>query len=284
MLRELVQGFRPSVYPQENSADLIEKKEAENLNTFLNAYSVAIGGPIVLQDHVGTIRCASSRKDQMVRAKSLRDYVDNPSVGIGDYCWGRTILSEVLMADLVARLFADRLRQRGYMVMLCPGTLDKSRSFPDPHQKGADFMIVDTRKKRSKTMGMGVCGIDVTTGSSSFVAQKIARPGYQERTAMPVLVLPIKYILAQFGDNGEKMILAIDNFGRQSVKERAEASLIYSMQRNEYQFWRMGLSKTLQSAIDWCRDSLKNGGANFTNYAYSKHILELLSICSDLFQ
>ena len=264
------------------SGEYIPPSESLRIANFIDAYAAAIAGPILLGNHTTNIVCESSPKHVQSRTVQLGAFLATNKLEAGIKTWCSTIYAEAFATGMIIRLYQQAFEREGYQLLLSPWTLDISED--NPHQKGADAIVVSTRDKKCGTVGTGICGFDYTLGDQETVARKRARLGFQARAAIPVFVIPLLDLFTDKRDDGRFVLNHLNTFGRQSVRELGKVQPDFGISSTEFGAWGKGFHQVIQKAVQECQVGLSNvWGEQMEGYQYARHVMDLIELSCKLF-
>jgi len=264
---------------QENPS-CISRELPGKVQDFLDYYEEEVGKTVVLQNHSGPVICTSDLNNLASRKKALAEYFCDYFTSLspmtkGDkerYQYGRTILAEVVSYELLGELLAEGIDREDMALMLAPTSIDRSSYSGEDYQKGADIVLVEIGAGDSPHLP--VLGIDVTVGDLRFVKAKLSNPGVQCKTAMPVVVLPLR----KFSYEGKNNFLGyLDRYGRESVTTQSWYEPFYGLNEKDVLAWKQQLRKGLRDGINKCRAGLQTCPHSYiTSFKYLDHVYNQL--------
>ncbi|MGI5827750.1 MAG: hypothetical protein ACOX6V_01870 [Patescibacteria group bacterium] len=252
----------------------VNDREEVNILNFLKEYIDETDRPLRLLDHTGPVTYSSDSSFVDLRTAAQYFYLIRKPVS-ADYYWGRTVFAEKVFAELLKQEFSQFLNQNGIVLELAPDEMDhSSRAGYTEYQKGADMCLAWRKEDLDP-----ICGIDVTVGKRNLVRRKRGRPGIQTRSAMGVIVFPLRDFV--FGPGLQQDFLSyLDTHARNSVLRTGEYQPYYGLTAGEIELWRYITAEQFKEAISSCRlgleTSTERGVFTFPHLPYVLEQLEFM--------
>lgn len=232
---------------------------------FITTYGAKIIRPLFPHNHAGYLEYRSRERIVNNRQQALRRYF-NSVPEAGEWCWGRTILSEIVALLNLKDVLGGLLSRLRCKITLVPTTLDESKYHDATRYcKGMDLLIMDERCYPQ-------LGIDVTVGGGDFLKRKLARFGIQQELAIPVIVLPLRDLRIPDGSLAFREYL--DGIARPMVWETGTYVSFTGLNRTEMLIWQIQLLSRIVSRLEQTSVDLQNAlDPRITQYPHLNEIL-----------